>query len=290
MPMKPSRLRSVITGIYTDKSLGLYLQEIGKIPTTTREEEQELAKRIQQGDQEALHRLIEGNLKFVVKVAQAYQGCGLSLIDSINEGNLGLIEAAKRFDPSKKVKFISYAVWWIRQAILRALSEQSRTIRLPLKQGGLLAKLGKVYSELIQEKEGKEPTPKEIAERMGISEQEVRAILELSKKPLSLDVPTLEDEQVTLMNLIANKTLAPDEVIIKHALVEELRELLDELDPREATILRLRYGIDGGNPMTLEEIGKRLHLSRERVRQLEKRAKERLKKRANAKSLGDYLS
>ncbi len=290
MSMKPSRLHSLTARVFTDKSLGLYLQEIGKIPTITRKEEQELAKRIQQGDQEALNRLVEGNLKFVVKIARGYQGCGLSLADLINEGNLGLIEAAKRFDPSKKVKFISYAVWWIRQAILRALSEQSRTIRLPLKQGGLLTKLGKVYNELIQEKEGREPTPQEIAERMDISEKEVRAILELSKKPLSLDVPSVEDEEVTLMNFIANKTLAPDEIIIKRALVEELRGLLDELDPRDATILRLRYGIDGEKPMTLEEIGKRLHLSRERVRQLEKRAKERLKRRADAKSLGDFLS
>ncbi|HWP47594.1 MAG TPA: RNA polymerase sigma factor RpoD/SigA [Candidatus Limnocylindrales bacterium] len=288
--MKPSRLHSLTARVFTDKSLGLYLQEIGKIPTTTRKEEQELAERIQQGDQEALNRLVEGNLKFVVKIAQGYQGCGLSLADLINEGNLGLIEAAKRFDPSKKVKFISYAVWWIRQAILRALSEQSRTIRLPLKQGGLLTKLGRVYNELIQEKEGKEPTPQEIAERMDIPEKEVRAILELSKKPLSLDVPSVEDEEVTLLNFIANKTLAPDEIIIKRALVEELHGLLDELDPRDATILRLRYGIDGEKPMTLEEIGKRLHLSRERVRQLEKRAKERLKRRADAKSLGDFLS
>jgi len=289
--MKPSKMQSFAAGISTDRSLRLYLQEIGRIPTTTREEEKELAERIQKGDQEALNRLVEGNLKFVVKVAQGYQGCGLSLMDLINEGNLGLIEAAKRFDPSKNVKFISYAVWWIRQSILRALSEQGRTIRLPLKQGGLLVKLGKVYSELAQEKEGREPTPKEVAERMDLSEEEVRAILEFSKKPLSLDAPTVEDENVTLMNFVTNKSnLAPDEVVINQTLIEELRELLDDLDPREATILRLRYGIDGEEPLTLEQIGERLHLSRERVRQLEKRAKARLKKRADAKSLEDYLN
>ena len=284
-------MHNFAAGISTDKSLKLYLQEIGKIPTTTREEERELAERIQKGDQKALNRLIEGNLKFVVKVAQGYQGCGLSLTDLINEGNLGLIEAAKRFDPSKNVKFISYAVWWIRQSILRALSEQGRTIRLPLKQGGLLVKVGKVYSELSQEKGGQEPTPKEIADRMDISEDEVRAILEFSRKPLSLDAPTLEDENITLMNFVTNKNnLAPDEVVINQTFIEELRGLLDELDPREATILRLRYGIDGEGPLTLEEIGERLHLSRERVRQLEKRAKSRLKKRADAKSLEDYLN
>lgn len=284
-------MHNFAAGISTDKSLKLYLQEIGKIPTTTREEERELAERIQKGDQKALNRLIEGNLKFVVKVAQGYQGCGLSLTDLINEGNLGLIEAAKRFDPSKNVKFISYAVWWIRQSILRALSEQGRTIRLPLKQGGLLVKVGKVYSELSQEKGGQEPTPKEIADKMDISEDEVRAILEFSKKPLSLDAPTLEDENITLMNFVTNKNnLAPDEVVINQTFIEELRGLLDELDPREAKILRLRYGIDGEGPLTLEEIGERLHLSRERVRQLEKRAKSRLKKRADAKSLEDYLN
>lgn len=289
--MKTSKMPKIPTGASADKSFWLYLQEIGKIPTTTRKEEQALAERIRAGDQEALNRLVVGNLKFVVKVAQGYQGMGLSLTDLINEGNLGLIEAAKRFDPSKNVKFISYAVWWIRQSLLRALPEQGRTIRLPLKQGGLLVKLGRVVSELSQEKEGREPTPKEIAERMNISEEEVRTILEFSKKPLSLDAPTLDDEKVTLMNLVSNRdTLAPDEAVLKQTLVEELRELLDDLDPREATILRLRFGINGEEPLTLEEIGERLHLSRERVRQLEKRAKERLKKRADAKSLGDYLN
>lgn len=284
-------MHNFAAGISTDKSLRLYLQEIGRIPTTTREEERALANKIQHGDQKALNRLVEGNLKFVVKVAQGYQGCGLSLTDLINEGNLGLIEAAKRFDPSKNVKFISYAVWWIRQSILRALSEQGRTIRLPLKQGGLLVKVGKVYSELSQEKGGREPTPKEVADRMDISEEEVQAILEFSKKPLSLDAPTIDDENITLMNFVTNKNnLAPDEVVINQTLIEELRDLLDELDPREATILRLRYGIDGEGPLTLEEIGERLHLSRERVRQLEKRAKTRLKKRADAKSLEDYLN
>ncbi len=224
-------------------------------------------------------------------MAQGYQGCGLSLMDLINEGNLGLIEAAKRFDPSKNVKFISYAVWWIRQSILRALSEQGRTIRLPLKQGGLLTKLGKVYNELVQEKGGEEPTSKEIAERMEIPEEQVRVILEFSKKPVSLDTPTAEDENATLMNLIASKeSPAPDKALVDQTLIEELQELLNQLDPREALILRLRFGIDGEGPLTLEEIGKRLNLSRERVRQLEKRAKTRLRKLANARSLGDYLN
>ncbi|HWP46037.1 MAG TPA: RNA polymerase sigma factor RpoD/SigA [Candidatus Limnocylindrales bacterium] len=289
--MKNPKKHGSAREISTDEGLALYLQEIGKIPPTTREEERELAERIQKGDQEALNRLVEGNLKFVVKVAQGYQGCGLSLMDLINEGNLGLIEAAKRFDPSKNVKFISYAVWWIRQSILRALSEQGRTIRLPLKQGGLLTRLGKVYNDLVQEKGGEEPTPKEIAERMEIPEEQVRVILEFSKKPVSLDMPTAEDENATLMNLIASKeSPAPDKALVDQTLIEELQELLNQLDPREALILRLRFGIDGEGPLTLEEIGKRLNLSRERVRQLEKRAKIRLRKLANARSLGDYLN
>ncbi len=289
MAIKTAKASKMATDASGDKNLWLYLQEIGKIPTTTREEEKELAERIQKGDHEALNRLVEGNLKFVVKVAQDFQGVGLPLSDLINEGNLGLIEAARRFDPAKNVKFISYAVWWIRQAILRALSEKGRTIRLPLKQEGLAVKLGKISQELSQE--GKELTLKEIAERMDLSEEEVRDIQGFSQRPLSLDMATTDDEKVTLMNLIANKDdLSPDEILIKQTLIEELQGLLKELDPREATILRLRYGIDGEEPMTLEEIGKRLHLSRERVRQLEKRAKEKLKKRAIAKSLGDYLN
>ncbi|HWP49784.1 MAG TPA: RNA polymerase sigma factor RpoD/SigA [Candidatus Limnocylindrales bacterium] len=289
MAIKTAKMSKMTTDASGDKNLWLYLQEIGRIPTTTREEEKELAQRIQKGDREALNRLVEGNLKFVVKVAQGFQGTGLPLSDLINEGNLGLIEAAKRFDPAKNVKFISYAVWWIRQAILRALSEKGRTIRLPLKQEGLAVKLGKISQELSQE--GKELTLKEIAERMDISEEEVRDIQEFSQRPLSLDMSTTDDEKVTLMNLIANKDgLSPDEILIKHTLIEELQRLLEELDPREATILRLRYGIDEEGPMTLEEIGERLHLSRERVRQLEKRAKEKLKKRAIAKSLSDYLN
>jgi RNA polymerase primary sigma factor len=289
MAIKTAKMSKMATDASGDKNLWLYLQEIGKIPTTTREEEKELAERIQKGDHEALNRLVEGNLKFVVKVAQGFQGTGLPLSDLINEGNLGLIEAAKRFDPAKNVKFISYAVWWIRQAILRALSEKGRTIRLPLKQEGLAVKLGKISQELSQE--GKELSLKEIAERMDISEEEVRDIQEFSQRPLSLDMSTTDDEKVTLMNLIANKDgLSPDEILIKQTLIEELQRLLEELDPREATILRLRYGIDEEGPMTLEEIGERLHLSRERVRQLEKRAKEKLKKRAIAKSLSDYLN
>lgn len=277
--------------ILPDKMLRLYLHEIGNIPLTTREEEKHLAGKIKKGDQKAFHRLVEGNLRFVIKVAQDYLGYGLSFADLITEGNLGLMEAAKRFDPSRGVKFVSYAVWWIRQSILRGLSEQSRTIRLPIKQGDLLAKLNRLYHQFIQEREGKEPTLKDLADRLGLKEEQIQQVLEVSREPLSLDAPMVDDESVNLMNVITNKAgLGPQEAFINQTLVEELEKLLNEMNPREAMILRLRYGIGDEGPLTLEQIGKRLNLSRERIRQIEQQAKAKLKKRACTKSLGDYLN
>jgi len=274
-----------------DDTLKFYLREIGKIPLTTREEEKKLAKRIKKGDEKALNRLVEGNLRFVVKVAQDYLGYGLSLADLITEGNLGLIEGAKRFDPSRGVKFVSYAVWWIRQSILRGLSEQSRTIRLPIKQGDLLAKLNRVYQQLVQEKGGQGPTLKDLAERLGVKEEHIQQVLEVSREPLSLDAPVVEDENATLMNIITSKdSLGPEEALVNQTLIEELEKLLDEMNPREAMILRLRYGIGDEGPLTLEQIGRRLNLSRERIRQIEQEAKNKLRKRAMSKSLGDYLN
>lgn len=289
--MKHTKSRKFSTQALMDNTLKLYLQEIGKIPLTTREEEEKLAGKIKKGDQKALNRLVEGNLRFVVKVSQDYVGYGLSFTDLITEGNLGLIEAAKRFDPSRGVKFVSYAVWWIRQSILRGLSEQSRTIRLPIKQGDLLAKLNRIHQQLVQEREGEGPTLKDLADRLGIKEDQVQQILEVSREPLSLDAPVVEDESATLMNIITSKsTMGPEEALVNQTLIEELKKLLDEMNPREAMILRLRYGIGDEGPLTLEQIGKRLHLSRERVRQIEQEAKAKLKKRACSKSLGDYLN
>jgi len=271
--------------------LQAYFRKIGNIPITTRQEETELGKRIQHGEEEALNRLVEGNLKFVVNIAQQYQGCGLDLLDLINEGNLGLIEAAKRFDPSKGVKFISYAVWWIRQAIMQALAEQGSIIRIPMRQADLIIKLGRVYKDLMQEKVADSPSVEDLAKRLNVSVKKVEALLGLSWGPLSLDTPISENEGTTFVDTIRVKTHpSPEQWAIKGSLIEELKELLSGLDPREETILRLRYGINGGNPMTLAQIGKKLNLSRERVRQLEKRAKERLKKRAVTRSLEDYLN
>ncbi len=289
--MKSLKSRKLSSEAPTDKMLKRYLQEIGNIPLTTREEEKKLAEEIKKGNQQALNRLVEGNLRFVVKVAQDYVGYGLSFADLITEGNLGLIEAAKRFDPSRGVKFVSYGVWWIRQSILRGLSEQSRTIRLPIKQGDLLAKLNRIYHEYIQEKGGQEPSLEDLADRLGMKEEQLRQILEVAREPLSLDAPMMEDDNATLMNIISSKNnLGPEETLVNLTLIEELNKLLNEMNPREALILRLRYGIGEEGPMTLEQIGKRLNLSRERIRQIEQQAKAKLKKRACAKSLGDYLN
>ncbi|HWP49671.1 MAG TPA: RNA polymerase sigma factor RpoD/SigA [Candidatus Limnocylindrales bacterium] len=275
----------------TASPLQAYFRKIGSIPITTREEEIELGKGIQNGDEQAFNRLVEGNLKFVVNIAQQYQGCGLDLLDLINEGNLGLIEAAKRFNPSKGVKFISYGVWWVRQAIMQALAEQGSIIRIPMRQADMIIKLGKVYKDLMQEKIAESPSPEDLASRLNIPVKKVESLLGLSWGPLSLDTPISDNEGTTFVDTIRGKNyLSPEQWVIKESLMEELRELLSGLDPREETILKLRYGINGGKPMTLAEIGKQLNLSRERVRQLEKRAKERLKKRAITRSLEDYLN
>jgi RNA polymerase primary sigma factor len=273
-------------------TLSTYLREISKFSITTREEEEQLAMRIQQGDQEALRRLVEGNLKFVVKVAQGYQGCGLSLPDLINEGNIGLIEAAKRFDPSKGVKFISYAVWWIRQAIMQALAEQSGAVRLPLKQAGLLYKISQLYNEMIQENNGREPTPEELSEKLDVPVKDVENIMRISRNYLSLDAPLSDGEDSTTFIdfMEAKQYPAADEILLNQSFQDQFEELLKGLDPREEKILRLRYGLDGQKPMTLEEVGKLMNLSRERVRQIESRTKHRLRHRALAKRLRDYLN
>ena len=190
-------------------TLHTYLKDIGKIPVTTREEEVELAKKIQQGDIEALNRLVEGNLRFVVKVAQGYQGCGMSLPDLINEGNIGLIEAAGRFDASKGVKFISYGVWWIRQAIMQALAEQSGAVRLPLKQAGLLYKLGQSYHELLQRNNGHEPSPEELAKHLRVSTKDIENILRVSRNYLSLDAPLSDSDDSTFIELMEAKEYPP---------------------------------------------------------------------------------
>jgi RNA polymerase primary sigma factor len=273
----------------TGDSLQAYLKKIEKIPLLTREEEVELATRAQAGDQEALDKLIRSNLRYVVSVARKYIGCGLSLADLINEGNIGLIQAAKRFDPTRGVKFITYAVWWIRQAIMHALAEQGGTVRLPLKQMGTLHKIAESYRQYIH-RTGAEPSSTEIGKELDLPPEEVETILRVYRSYLSLDAPISNDGEVSHLDLLQSKTLpSVEETYIKSTLTEEINELLSQIPAREQQILRLRFGFDD-EPKTLEEIGKMLGLSRERVRQIEKRAKDLLRAKAKTKALKDYLN
>jgi RNA polymerase primary sigma factor len=273
----------------TGDSLQAYLKKIEKIPLLTREEEVELAARAQAGDQEALDKLIRSNLRYVVSVARKYIGCGLSLADLINEGNIGLIQAAKRFDPARGVKFITYAVWWIRQAIMHALAEQGGTVRLPLKQMGTLHKIADSYREHVN-RTGIEPTSAELGKALDLPPEEVETILRVYRSYLSLDAPISSDGDVSHLDLLQSKTLpSVEETYIKSTLTEEIDELLGQLPAREQQILRLRFGFDD-EAKTLEEIGKMLGLSRERVRQIEKRAKDLLRAKAKTKALKDYLN
>jgi len=257
----------------THDTLNTYLKTIGKIPVTTREEELELATKIQEGDADAVKRLVEGNLRFVVKVAQGYQGCGMSLPDLINEGNIGLLEAAKRFDASKGVKFISYGVWWIRQAIMQALAEQSGAVRLPLKQAGLLYKLGQAYTELLQRNDGKEPTPEELAKQLNVSRKEVDNILRVSRNYLSLDAPVSESDDSTFIDLMEAKQVAPvEQTLINESIEDLLSEMLSQISEREEVVLRLRYGLNFEEPLSVEETATYLHISENTVREREQAA------------------
>lgn len=259
-------------------TLHTYLKEIGKIDVTTREEEQALAARIQEGDNNALQRLVEGNLRFVVKVAQGYQGCGMSLPDLINEGNIGLIEAATRFDASKGVKFISYGVWWIRQAIMQALAEQSGAVRLPLKQAGLLYKLGQSYNELLQQNDGHEPSPEELAKHLQVSTKEIENILRVSRNYLSLDAPLSDGDDSSFIDLMESKqTPAVDQSLVNQSVDELLHELLQEISDREQIVLRLRYGLGFDAPLSVEEVAKHLQLPETKVEQREREALQQVK-------------
>jgi RNA polymerase primary sigma factor len=264
-------------------TLNAYLKAIGKIPVTTREEEIELATRIHQGDTEAIKRLVEGNLRFVVKVAQGYQGCGMSLPDLINEGNIGLLEAATRFDASKGVKFISYGVWWIRQAIMQALAEQSGAVRLPLKQAGLLYKLGQSYSELLQRNNGKEPTPEELAKHLNVSRKDIDNILRVSRNYLSLDAPLSENDDSSFIDLMESKLTPPvDQTLINQSVEDLLYEMLSEISEREEVVLRLRYGLNFDHALSVKNVAKYLHIAEEVVRQREENAIQALNAKMDA--------
>src|SRR5258705_2289113 len=270
-------------------SLDQYLRDISVFPLITREKEVELAKRIRQNDQDALDTLVRSNLRFVVSVAKKYQNQGVSLSDVINEGNLGLIRAAKRFDETKGIRFIAYAVWWIRQSMRQALAEQSRIVRVALNGAGTLHRIGKRASMLLQEL-GREATHAEIAEGMDITEEEVAKTMSISQTHLSLDAPLTPGEDNKLLDYLPdNLNPTPDEQTFEKALTESIEEALAHLKERESKILRLYFGLDGEEPMTLEQIGSLLGITRERVRQIKEKALSRLRHVSGARALQSYL-
>lgn len=271
------------------QSLDKYLQEIGKVDLLTADEEVVLAKRIREGDQLALEKLTKANLRFVVSVAKQYQNQGLSLGDLINEGNLGLIKAAQRFDETRGFKFISYAVWWIRQSILQALAEQSRIVRLPLNRVGSLNKISKTFSELEQRFE-REPSPQELAEVLEVTEGEVVDTMKISGRHVSMDAPFVQGEENSLLDVLENDgEEKPDDGLMNDSLRKEVQRALSTLTQREADVITLYFGLNGGHAMTLEEIGEKFNLTRERVRQIKEKAIRRLRHTSRSKTLKPYL-
>lgn len=273
-------------------TLQLYMQQMGKYPMLSPEEERELAIKAKRGDKEALKKLVEGNLRFVVNIAKNFMGWGVPLTDLIAAGNLGLIEAAKRFDPEKNVKFISYAVWWIRQAIMQTIFQQTGAVRIPIKESLFIAKVKDTY-EKLKEKLGREPTEEEIAKEVKTSVKKVKSALSIVRQPISLDMPLGEggEEDFTLLDVLSKKgTEDVEKELFENTLKTELESMLNVLDEREREIIKLRYGLEGVEPKTLEEVGEMLNISRERVRQLEQRALKKLKAIALKKHLQDFLS
>ncbi len=288
MGMRQLKISKQITN-RESQSLDKYLQEIGKVDLLTPDEEVELAKRIREGDQIALEKLTKANLRFVVSVAKQYQNQGLSLGDLINEGNLGLIKAAQRFDETRGFKFISYAVWWIRQSILQALAEQSRIVRLPLNRVGSLNKISKTFSELEQKFE-REPSPEELAEVLDVTTNEVVDTLKISGRHVSMDAPFVQGEDNTLLDVLENDgEVTPDSGLMNDSLRREVQRALSTLTQREADVIALYFGLNGEHPMTLEEIGERFDLTRERVRQIKEKAIRRLRHTSRSKALKPYL-
>ncbi len=270
-------------------SLDKYLQEIGKVDLITADEEVELAQRIKAGDQIALEKLTKANLRFVVSVAKQYQNQGLTLPDLINEGNLGLIKAAQRFDETRGFKFISYAVWWIRQSILQALAEQSRIVRLPLNKIGSINKINKTFAFLEQAHERK-PSPEEIAKELDMTVADVKQSLKNAGRHVSMDAPLIDGEDSNLYDVLrSGESPNPDKELLHESLRTEIERALETLTPREADVIRLYFGLAGQHSMTLEEIGETFDLTRERVRQIKEKAIRRLKHTSRSKILKTYL-
>ncbi|MFI3210667.1 MAG: RNA polymerase sigma factor RpoD [Peptostreptococcaceae bacterium] len=276
-------------GISIDDPVRMYLKEIGKIPLLKAHEEVELARRMVEGDEMAKQRLVEANLRLVVSIAKRYVGRGMLFLDLIQEGNLGLIKAVEKFDYIKGFKFSTYATWWIRQAITRAIADQARTIRIPVHMVETINKLLRVSRQLLQEL-GREPKPEEIAEKMDITVEKVREIMKIAQDPVSLETPIGEEEDSHLGDFIPDEdALAPAEAAAYSLLREQISEVLDSLNEREQKVLKLRFGLDDGRARTLEEVGKRFDVTRERIRQIEAKALRKLRHPSRSKKLRDYL-
>ncbi|MEL7610038.1 MAG: RNA polymerase sigma factor RpoD [Bacillota bacterium] len=278
-----------VEGVNIDDPVRMYLKEIGKVPLLSANEEIEIAQRMAAGDQEAKQQLAEANLRLVVSIAKRYVGRGMLFLDLIQEGNLGLIKAVEKFDYRKGYKFSTYATWWIRQAITRAIADQARTIRIPVHMVETINKLIRVNRQLLQEY-GREPRPDEIAKDMGISEEKVREIIKIAQEPVSLETPIGEEEDSHLGDFIPDDDApAPAEVAAFTLLKEQLMGVLDTLTAREEKVLRLRFGLDDGKARTLEEVGKEFNVTRERIRQIEAKALRKLRHPSRSKKLKDFL-
>jgi len=280
---------AVPEGVSVDDPVRMYLKEIGRVPLLTPEQEVELAMRVEAGDEEAKRRLAEANLRLVVSIAKRYVGRGMLFLDLIQEGNLGLIKAVEKFDYRKGYKFSTYATWWIRQAITRAIADQARTIRIPVHMVETINKLIRIQRQLLQEL-GREPTPEEIAREMDLTEDRVREIMKISQEPVSLETPIGEEEDSHLGDFIQDEDAqAPADAASFMLLKEQLEEVLETLAPREEKVLRLRFGLDDGRTRTLEEVGKVFDVTRERIRQIEAKALRKLRHPSRSKKLKDYL-
>ncbi|MDO4268327.1 MAG: RNA polymerase sigma factor RpoD [Eubacteriales bacterium] len=280
---------SVPDGVSVEDPVRMYLKEIGKIPLLTTEEEIDLAKRMENGDQEAKKRLAEANLRLVVSIAKRYVGRGMQLLDLIQEGNLGLIKAVEKFDYRKGYKFSTYATWWIRQAITRSIADQARTIRIPVHMVETINRLIRTSRQLVQEL-GREPTTEEIAARMDLPVERVREIRKISQDPVSLETPIGEEEDSHLGDFIQDdNVMVPADQATFNLLHDQLMEILETLTDREQQVLRLRFGLDDGRPRTLEEVGKVFHVTRERIRQIEAKALRKLRHPSRSRKLKDYL-
>ncbi len=289
LDLKTESFDKLISDVNIDDPVKVYLKDIGRVPLLTMEEEIDLAKRMQEGDEDAKRKLCEANLRLVVNIAKRYTGRGMLFLDLIQEGNLGLMKAVEKFDYTKGFRFSTYATWWIRQAITRAIADQARTIRIPVHMVETINKLTRTTRLLVQEY-GRDPTPEEIAQEMGISEERVREIQRISLDPVSLETPIGEEDDSHLSDFIEDtNATAPQDVASFTILKEHLIAVLDTLTPREEMVLRLRYGIEDGHPRTLEEVGKEFGVTRERIRQIEAKALRKLRHPSRSKKLKEYI-